>query len=433
MKRTILLLLLALGVVSARVEAQRDTATTSYTVSGVKVIHRRTNTSIVVANLYLLGGVRQLTPATAGIETFLLAVTERGTKGYSRDALRRAMARTGSEIGVTPKEDWTVFGLRTTKTELDSSWAIFADRLMRPNIDTADVEFIRDQFVTGIRQRADSPDATLDYLADSITFAGSPFALDPVGSAASVAKITAAQLRAYHKAEIVTSRMLLVVVGDVSKEKIEALVTKSIGKLPAGSYVWSAPDTLATPRADAVFLRRQLPTNYMQGYFLGPRADSPDAAPLRVAAAVLSGRLFSEVRSKRNLTYAVSSSFRDHGLTSIGLYVTTTDPDQVVSIMRNEVRGLRDVTLDTPLLRPLIQQFITEYFLENETIGAQADFLARNQLYRGDFRAGERFVQDLRNVTGADVQRVVRRYFQNIRWAYIGDPSRIRRERLLDF
>ena len=92
------------------------------------------------------------------------------------------MARTGSEIGVAPKEDWTVFGLRTTKTELDSSWAIFADRLMRPNIDTSDVEFIRDQLVTGIRQRADSPDATLDYLADSITFAGSPFALDPVGS-----------------------------------------------------------------------------------------------------------------------------------------------------------------------------------------------------------------------------------------------------------
>ena len=101
--------------------------------------------------------------------------------------------------------------------------------------------------------------------------------------------------------------------------------------------------------------------------------------------------------------------------------------------MRNEVRALKDLTINTQLLRPLIQQFITEYFLENETIGAQADFLARNQLYRGDFRAAERFVQDLRNVTGSDIQRVMRRYFQNVRWAYIGDPSKIRRERLLDF
>ncbi|NBW66212.1 hypothetical protein EBR44_10685, partial [bacterium] len=128
MKRFVLSVLLLFVAVPSGAQIQRDTATTSYTVSGVKVIHRHTNTSIVVANLYLLGGARQLTPATSGIETFLLAVTERGTKGYSRDALRRAMARTGSEIGVSPKEDWTVFGLRTTKTELDSSWAIFADR-----------------------------------------------------------------------------------------------------------------------------------------------------------------------------------------------------------------------------------------------------------------------------------------------------------------
>jgi predicted Zn-dependent peptidase len=84
-------------------------------------------------------------------------------------------------------------------------------------------------------------------------------------------------------------------------------------------------------------------------------------------------------------------------------------------------------------LRPLVQQFITEYFLLNETITAQADFLARNQLYRGDFHAGARFVADLKAVTGADVRRVARAYFKNVRWAYVGDPSRIRLDRLLIF
>lgn len=423
----------ALSAAPTRAQIARDTATTSYTVDGVKVIHRRTNTSIVVANLYLLGGARQLTPATAGIETFLLAVTERGTKAYPRDVLRRAMARTGSEIVMTPKEDWTLFGVRTTTAELDSAWAIFADRLMRPNLDTADVEFVRDQLVTGIRQRADSPDATLDYLADSIVFAGSPYAVDPIGTVSSVSRISAAQLRAYHKAQMVTSRMLMVVVGNVPRSKVESLIHASLGTLPAGSYAWTMPDTLPTAKADIVTLRRALPTNYLQGYFRGPKADSPDAAALRVATAVLSGRLFTEIRSKRNLTYAVSSNYRDHGLTTLGLYVTTTDPEQTVSLMRSEVRALQDNRVETSQLRPLVLQFITEYFLDNETITAQADFLARNQLYRGDYRAGERFVQDLRNVTGADVQRVMRRYFHNVRWAYIGDPSRVRRERFLDF
>ena len=158
-----------------------------------------------------------------------------------------------------------------------------------------------------------------------------------------------------------------------------------------------------------------------------------DAPALRVAAAVLSGRLFTEIRSRRNLTYAVSASFRDRGLTSFGLYVTTTLPDTTLALMRAELRAMQSVELDTKLLQPLVQQFITEYFLDNETITAQADFLARAQLYRGDFRAGERFVAELRAVTGADVQRVARRYLRNVRWAYVGDPSRVSRERLLAF
>ena len=74
-----------------------DTGTVRFDVDGVRVIHRRTTTGLVVANLYLLGGVRLVTPATAGIEPMLLEVTERGTVGFPGDSLRRAMARTGRE------------------------------------------------------------------------------------------------------------------------------------------------------------------------------------------------------------------------------------------------------------------------------------------------------------------------------------------------
>jgi zinc protease len=432
MKRLVLLLLMLMGATSPA-PAQRDTATTSYSVGGVRVIHRRTNESIVVANLYLLGGARQENAQTAGIENFLLAVSERGTQRYPKTVLRRAMARTGSEIIVQPREDWTLVGVRTTTQELDSTWAIFADRLMHATLDSADVEFIRDQLVSGLRQRFDTPDATLDYLADSIAWAGHPYALSDIGTVSSIDRISAAQLRTYAREQFVTSRMLLVVVGNVSREKVETLVRTTIGRLAAGSYKWTMPDTLATLPSDVVIASRMLPTNYIQGYAAGPSANSSDAPALRVAAAVLSGRLFTEIRSRRNLTYAVSSSFRDRGVTSVGLYVTTTAPDTTIALMRTEVQHLKSNELDTDLLRPLVQQFITEYFLDNETITAQADFLARAQLYHGDFHAGEHFVSDLRAVTGADVQRVARRYFRNVRWAYVGDPLRVQRERFLSF
>jgi zinc protease len=426
-------LLLAIAFAAGSAQAQPDTATVSYVVRGVRVIQRPTTASIVVANLYLLGGVRQVTPRTAGIERFLLAVSDRGTQRYPKDVLRRALARTGSEIDVAPNVDWTLVSVRTTTRELDSAWSIFAERIMHPMLDSADVEFVRGQLVSAVRQRADSPDATLDYLTDSIAYAGSPYALPPEGTEGSLSRITRAELRAYERDQMVASRMLLVVVGNVSRAKVEAMVSSSIGKLPGGGYVWTMPDTQPTRPADVVFDQRPLATNYIQGFVNGPPADSPDAPALRVASAVLSGRMFAEIRSRRNLTYAVSASFRDRGLTSTELYVTTTAPDTTVALMSEEVRELQDGEIETSRLRPLVRQFITEYFLDNETITAQADFLARNQLYRGDFRAGARFVADLRAVTGADVRRVARNYFKNVRWAYVGDPTRIKLDRLLVF
>jgi zinc protease len=143
--------------------------------------------------------------------------------------------------------------------------------------------------------------------------------------------------------------------------------------------------------------------------------------------------LFGEIRSRRNLTYAVEARFRDRAVTSGGLYVTTTRPDTTLALMRTEVQNLQRYAVPTENLRPLIQQFLTEYFLDNETSGAQADFLARAELYRGDFRAADRFVADLRAVTGDDVRRVARKYMTGLRFAYVGNPRQVNRFKLMAF
>ena len=105
--------------------------TTSFEVSGVQVILRQNNANnVVAANLYLLGGARQVTEKNAGIEPILLDVSERGTRRYPKNSLRRAMSRLGSEIVVAPRSDWTMFGIRSSTEVFDSTWAILADRVM---------------------------------------------------------------------------------------------------------------------------------------------------------------------------------------------------------------------------------------------------------------------------------------------------------------
>jgi zinc protease len=409
--------------------AQRtDTLTTSFEVDGIPVILRRAPANdVVAANVYLLGGTRQLTPSTQGIELLLLESSEQGTAKYPRDSLRRRMARMGSVIGVGPTLDWTVMGLRSTVAHFDSTWAILTDRLVAPRLDSASVEQVRTQILSGVQQRGENPDALLSHMADSAAFVAHHYGLSPIGSTASPRTISLQQIRQYHAEQMVRSRLMIVIVGNVDRERVTRLVRTTMSTLPLGEYTWRLP-TAPTPRpSGATFAMRRLPTNYLQGVFVGPDARSKDYAALRLASAILAGRLFAEVRERNNLTYAIDAPFREHAIGMGGLYVTTTQPDAVLGIMQREIRMLQQNVITDDALDRLVQQFIVTYFLDNETNADQADMLARAALYQGDYRRADQFVDDLRAVTPEDIRQAAVRYIRNIRWAFIGDAMRVDR------
>ena len=412
-----------------------DTATTTkFDVNGVSVILRRnTATEVVAANLYLLGGTRQLTPATAGIEALLLAASERGTRRFPGAAVRQRTARLGSTIGIEAGDDWSAIGLHAIRATFDSTWAILADRIMAPTLDANEFTLVRDQFLTIAREKNTQPDDAATQLADSLLYVNHPNAVSPTGTPESIAAITVAQLKQYHSQQFVTSRMLLVVVGNVDRAQVERLVRATLATMPRGTYKWTAPLAVTITGRSLAIDNRALPTNYLLGYAPGPAATDLDYAALRVATAVLSGRLFTEVRSRRNLSYAVEAPFLERGHAVGGLYVTTVDPNQVLRIMRRELTTLQNETVDPVGLKRLEQQFITEYYLKNETNADQANALARAELYQNDYRSADRFMEGLRRVTPDDVRRVARRYLKDFRFAYVGDATKLDRSLLNQF
>ncbi len=400
--------------------------TTSFDVAGVHVILRQNNANnVVAANLYLLGGSQQVTEANAGIEPVLLDVSDRGTQRYPKASLRRAMSRLGSEIIVAPSADWTMFGIRSSAEVFDSTWSIFADRITHPTLAKSEINLVKAQYLSGIRQRRDDPNTLAGYLADSMAVVGHPYAVSVSGNEKSVMALDSATLREYHRSQFVTSRMLLVVVGNIDQAHIERLVSRSIGQLPRGQYKWAPPPRLPELQTAVVIERRQLPTNYILGYYSGPLANGRDYQALRVATSVLTGRMFAEIRTRQSLTYDVQAPFVDRAATAGGLVVSTVSPDTTLKLMRAAISDLQQGTLDPVGLKQLEEQFITEYFLDNETNAAQADFLARSQLYEGDYRQADHFMDDIKSVTPEDIQRVARKYMKGFRFAYVGDPAKL--------
>ena len=405
-----------------------DSLTTTYEIGGVRIIHRLTPANdVVAANVYLLGGVRQINDNNAGIEPLLLEASDRGTREYAGEKVRTMLSRLGSTIVVDPETDWTMFGLRATRDGFDSTWSVLASRLMHPTLDSGQVKLVREQLLAAVRQRGDNPDALVSFIADTFAFSGHPYARSTLGTEHSLVRLTVAALRRYHDEQIVKSRMLVVIVGNISRSQVENAITQTLAKLPTGNYRWTLPDTLPVRGAGFAIESRSLPTNYILGYYAGPPAQSADYNALRVATAVLSGRFFTEIRSRRNLSYEVEAPFVERAIATGGVYVTTIAPDTTLAIMRNEIDRLQQELIDSRGLERLVQQFITDYFLKNETNSDQATFLARAQLYHGDYRAAARFVESLRDVKPEDVRRVARQYMHDFRFVYLGNPSKLSR------
>lgn len=404
-----------------------DSLTTIREVAGVRIIQRLDRASdLVVVRLYLLGGTRQLTERTAGIEALLLRTASFGTDHFPGGQSQRALARAGAIEVLEPTVDWTVAGFIVLRPDLDSAWTVFADRFTNPTLGPDATRHARDQMLTTVRRRYADPDERIEVIANQGAFTGHPYALDPEGTEQSLSALSDRDLAQYAHSQLVTSRMLLVVVGNVDSAAVSALVARTIGTLPHGDYKWALPPQLPhQERSHWLIEARELPTNYILGYFTGPAVSNPDYAPFRVATSLLSSRLFEEIRVKHSLSYAAYAPFLERAEGVGGLYASTPKPEDVLPMMYDQIRWLVQTDLDGFLLHRFINSFRSEFVARNGTDEEQADLLARAQLYLGDYRQTERFMQQLSRVGPDDVRRVANRYMRVIQWAYLGNTVRM--------
>lgn len=400
--------------------------TEEFTVNGLKVILKKnTANQVVAAQLYIRGGALNLTPELAGIEPLLFDAAKQGTAKYPKEKINAELARMGTQIGNDVTRDYSLIQMRCVKAYFDLSWDIFSEVILNPALDSQEVELSREQLLNALRQRQDNPDAYLEWLGETQFYKNHPYALDPLGTEESVRQITVAQMRQYLKDNLLTSKLLLVVVGNIDKAELQNKVAKAFGQLPVGTYKPQLPRPVQHERAGVYIEQQSLPTNYIAGYFAAPGLRDKDYFAMRTAVAVLNDRIFEEVRTKRNLSYAPSAELEDLFANYGKLYVTTVSPDTAIKVMLAEVRRLQNRMLHAGALGGRINLANTSYYLENETNLAQATFLGRFELSGAGWKASEKFVKNRLKVTPEQIMEAALRYVNNIQFVVIGDPAKI--------
>lgn len=401
---------------------------TEFVVAGIPVIHKPILANDVIAvRLYIKGGAAALGVANAGIERFIGEMATRGTRKYSKDEFASRATATGTNVASEVAFDYTVITAQAVRQHWDEAWELFSEAALHPTFPQDEMQTVRDQILNDLKQRRDTPDSHLQMAADSVLYTGHAYAADPLGRQEAVSRLTRDDLARWHRRRLAKANLLLVVVGNVSRSDLAAKVRAAFAGLPATGGAPPRLVPMGVLKPDVVVIKQELPTNYIMGVYVAPNPSSRDFPALRVATRVLSERLFEEVRTKRNLSYAVSSGLSSLMANRGTLYVTAVQPETTLKVILHEVRRLQQEPLPVSRMGQSINVFLTQHWMQQETNMGQAAQLGLWELNGGGWENALRYVARLRAVTPAQVQRVARTYLKNARFVVIGDPSKVDR------
>lgn len=407
-------------------DALSAASVTEFNLGGMKVlVKQRKGSPTVAVGLITRGGTRNQTSANAGIENMTWNVATEGSKKYPRQKLKEELARTGTVISGAAGYDLGGLSMVSTTQHFQKSWDIFSDIALNPALLEPDLKLARDGLIAGLRNRSASPESALLTLEEKVVFAGHPYSVSPSGTLETVGKFTVADLKAFHAKMMQQSRLVLVVVGDVDPAQIKKLATASFAKLPKGDYVEQPLPSVTFSKGTVDVSERTLSTNYVKGIFSAPPPSSPDYYAMRVAIAVLSSRVYDEVRVKRNLSYAPNADIGNNAANTAHIYVTSTDANQAVDVMLKEIEALRKNSLAEEDFVGISGFFLTKYYVDQESNAAQAGELARYETIGGGWKRSFEFLDGIKNVTADDVKRAANKYMRDIRFVVIGDPKAI--------
>jgi len=435
-KRPILVLSLALIFISSCTPEKKADAN-KFNVGGLTVILKEIPESDIVSiGYYLNGGSAYLNTQQSGIERLILSVSPKGSKNFDKETLQGNLEAMGSQIFGKAGTDYSSLQLKCLKDKFEDSWNIFQDIILHPLLDSTEIELEKATQLTYIRSEIDQPEQYLNKLAREFYFKGHPYALSPMGVEQTVQSFSRNDLVKYHENILNKSRGLLVVVGGVTKQDILELTKEFAKELKRGKpYKGNLPDNWAktTPSIRTIESKTPIPTNYLMGIASAPNLLSPDFYAFQLATRKLNTRVFEEVRTKRNLSYAPQAGTRNYRISVNYLSVTTTEPDSVIVVMFNELDRMKENLLTEKELKELQMLMLTRYYMDGETVGAQQFILADFELRGPGYENADNFMDNIKAVTAQDIQRVSRTYLDNYQVAFLGDPSQVNDEVFLSY
>jgi predicted Zn-dependent peptidase len=351
-------------------------------------------------------------PQDAGIASVLSELITRGAGDRDSRDLTLALDNLGLDRDESVGSLHTRFWAATLARNLPAALEIYADILRRPRLPEAEIDPARALVLQDLQGLEDEPRQKV-LIELRRRHYPPPLGQDRRGSREGIMHLNAEAVRRHYQRYFQPRGLILSVAGNIDWGPLREQVARLFGDWQPG------PEPVLKLRKSGG-KKAHLPKDTTQTQIGIAYASVPSNHPEYYAAQgavnVLSGgmssRLFTEVREKRGLCYAVSASyqsFKDRA--SVICYAGTTNEraQETLDVVLHELQRLRD-GIDAEEVERVQAGLKSSLILQQESTSARAGSLASDWYYLGRVRSFDEIRDAINGLTPAAILNHVRRH-----------------------
>ena len=407
---------------AAKLPVQKLTLPNGLTV----LICKNSAAPVVAMQLYVAGGLLAEDAATNGTGETMMELLTRGAAGRTANDITDFFDSTGGSIAATSGNNTYSLASVCLKQNFAKTFDVFTDLATAPTFAPEELEKIRPLILAGIEhQTEDWFDEGYKLIRDEF-FAQSPYKRLPTGSADVVAKLTAPKIRDHYEHTFRNPRqMVLAIYGDINAApdfQNSAFAKLKPVDVKLNLETQDAPPHRITHNTD------KASATVMIAFGPGSVAGGPDRDAIVVLQTLLGGynspggSLLHETLRGKGLVYTVQASnipgVQRAGAEARGLFLISAlgepeNADQIVTLIEKIVADVKAGKVSDADFASAKDQAITGHQLQNQTIAAQAQDQALDELSGLGYNDSEAFPARVKAITKADLIRAANKYLND--------------------
>jgi len=380
---------------------------------------------LIAVDFQFEGGTALDPPGQEGRANLAMDLLDEGAGDLDSQAFKRRVEDLAIRLDFEASFDAVGGTMRTLSANADQAFDLLRLSLTSPRFDAAAIERVKSQVAVELKQGDEAPRMIADRIWRHTAFPDHPYGRRSAGTLGTLDKLQADDLRRFVTERFGRDKLTVGVVGDITPERLKALLDRTFGALPAQAAPAFVADTAADVAGALLVVNMPIPQSVVTFGEGGIKRDDPDWYAALVMNEILAGggltsRLTLEIREKRGLAYGIGAGLSPlrHAGILYGRVATRNDRvGDMLDILRAEWRRFRDDGPAQAELDAAKKYLIGSFPLSLDTTARLAALLVSLQVEKLGMDYIAHRAELISAVSVDDVRRVAKRLL---------DPDRLR-------